>query len=274
MAMSPRQTTPRRWQSLALGATVSLAAAPLLAADLHRPAPITLSMPGATLWLAQSQGGEAGEAGITSVAPADPAYLAELAIIEGHMLAARNLYALGQADTAVTLSRHPEEEGTLATLNTAIAAHGAQDFSSLISAFTAQMAKGATQDDVDATLARIHVKAAAAAAGLQDQPRIRFDAIVLVLKAAAAEYANSITDGKVTDVMAFHESYAFIQLARAAMADLGSVPLAAKAAPRALEALMGAEDAFGDMTKPPEPRDPAILLSVSARVELIASQVR
>ena len=276
----PRATQPRRWRSLALGASVTLAAASPALADLQRPAPISLAMPGlwpampdARLWLAE--GGEAGEAGALAATGSAAAYLAEIALVEGHMVAARDLYAKGEAGLALDLSRLPEAEGMLAAVRTGLAAHDAADFSPAIAAFTATMAKGAPLAEVEAALAVVSVGIAAAGAGEQAGLRSRFDAAVLLLKAAAGEYSGSIAGGKVTDEMAYHEAHAFVALARRTMTELAAQPLTATAAPRALQAMQAADDAFGDMTKPElAVRDPAILFGVAARVELIASSVR
>ena len=105
--------------------------------------------------------------------------------------------------------------------------------------------------------------------------RARFDAVVLLLKASATEYQDSIKDGKVEDVMAWHEAWSFVGLARARLQDLAALPLSAKAAPRAIKALEGADAAFGDpAAAEPLAGDGQILLGVAANVELIASSVR
>lgn len=273
MTLPPRMTQPRRWTTLAL-ASVTLAAAPAWA-EAHRPAPITLAMPEARLWLASTEGGEGGEAGIPAEAGPAAAYLAELLIVEGHMLAARDLYALDQRDKAVDLSKHPQEEGTLDTLRAAIAAHKAPDVAAAIAAFQAVMDKGAPLDAVDAALAAVTAAFDAAASGAAEDSRARFDAVVLLLKAAAEEYAGSITDGKVEEIMGWHESLSFVALARLKLQDLALAPKAAKAAPKALKALTAADAAFGDTTAlPPLAGDPQILLGLASEVELIASSVR
>lgn len=273
MTNSPRTTQPRRWKSLAF-ASITLAATPALA-DQHRVAPITLANPEARLWLAQAQGGEGGEAGVTSEASPDAAYLTELMIVEGHMLAARDLYAMGQRDTAIELSRHPQDEGTLDALRKKIAEHKSGDVAEVIAAFTATMEKGAAQTAVDASLTAVSAGFAVAAAVQADQVRARFDAVVLLLKAASEEYQGSIKDGKVTDVMAWHEAWSFVGLARVRLQELAALPLSAKAAPKAIKALEGADAAFGDPSAAvPLAGDGQILLGVAAKVELIASSVR
>lgn len=271
MTSTPRLTQPRRWKSLAF-ASVTLAAAPALA-DMNRP--ITLATPEARIWLAQAQGGEAGEAGITAEAAPDAAYLAELMIVEGHYLASRDLYAKGEKAKAVELSNHPQDEGTLDDLRKQIADHKAADMAEAIAAFHATLTKGAPQDEVDAALTAVSAAFAAAAAVEADQVRARFDAVVLLLKAAAEEYQGAIKDGAVEDVMGWHEAWSFIGIARQHLADLAALPLSAKAAPKALKALEAVDAAFGDpMAAVPLAGDGQVLLGVAAKVELIASSVR
>ncbi len=273
MTTPPRTTQPRRWTSIAI-ASVTLAASPAMA-DLHRVAPITLATPDATLWLAQTQGGEGGESGVMAEATPDAAYLTELMIVEGHMLAARDLFAMGQKDKAIELSKHPEEEGTLDELRKQIANHKAADVADVVAAFTATMAKDAPQAEVDAALTAVSQAFAAAAAVEADEVRVRFDAVVLLLKAAADEYQGSIKDGAVEDIMGWHEAWSFVTIARLRLQDLAALPLSAKAAPKALTALQAADAAFGDpMAATPLAGDVQVLLGVSAKVELISSSVR
>lgn len=271
MTKTPRPTQPRRWTSLAI-ASVTLATTPAFA-DM-RTAPITLAPTEARLWLAQ-EGGEAGEAGITADATNDVAYLTEITIIEGHMLAARDLYAKGQKADAVALSTHLQEEGTLAELVKQITGHAAADPSDTIAAFTATMAKDAPQAEVDAALAAVSQAFATAAAVEADEVRARFDAVVLVLKAATGEYEGSIENGAVADVMAWHEAYSFTQLAGLRLAELAALPLSAEAAAKATAILAETAAAFGDPTAATLlAGDPAILASVAAKIELLASSVR
>jgi hypothetical protein len=137
------------------------------------------------------------------------------------------------------------------------------------------MMAGAPQADVDAALTKVQQAFATAAAPAEAQVRKRFDAVVLLLKAASGEYGAAIEGGKVTDEMGWHEAQAFTVLARARLTDLAALPLSAKAAPRALAALQEADAAFGDpMADTLLAGDPEILLTIAARVELLASSVR
>ena len=270
----PRLTQPRKWRSLALaGAAVTLAAPALAGLD----APITLGRaPDARLWLAQSQGGEGGEAGVVAAATdPDAGYLAQLMIVEGHMIAALDLYTKGQTEPALELANHPESEGMMDTVRKALADHAAPDFTAATTAFTQTLTEGAPPDQALAALSDVHAGVVAAMAGQKDQLKTRLDAVVVLVKAASDEYAGAIDAGQVVDVMAYHEAHAFAAIARSQLAILMGEDLTAKAAARALDALTAADDAFSDMTLTTvEPRDPAILAAIAARVELIASSVR
>lgn len=269
----PRLTRPRRWTGLAF-ASITLAASPALA-DLHRSPPVTLANPDTRLWLAQSQGGEGGEAGVTSNATPEATVLTKLWIVEGHMLAARDLYALNQKDTAVELSRHPGEEGKLEELGRLIGDKQGSDVAAVIALLTDAMSKGAPQGEVDAALASVTQVFTGIAAGEPPNTRARFDAVTLLLKAASEEYQGSIKDGKVEDVMAWYEARSFVALARDTLQDLAALPKWTAAANKALAATHEADAAFGDpAAATPFVGDRQILLGVAARVEMIASSVR
>lgn len=261
---SPRSIHPRRW---GLALSVTLAAAPALA---EGPRAISLAGPG-MLWLASgTEGGEGGEAGITAEASDDAAYLTEAMIVHGHYLAARDLWALGQKDLAIDLAGHPEEEGQLAAIEAKIAAKGAASPLPAVAAFRAALA---TQDSakVDTTLLDLGQVFSGAAAVESDETRARFDAVVLLLKAAAEEYEGATEGGKISDAMGWHEAMSFIFLARSELEALSGVELSAKAAPRALEALKDTDAAFA---APGTVVEADLFLGVAAKVELLASSVR
>jgi hypothetical protein len=271
---SPRPTNPRRWTGLAL-ASVTLAATGPVAAQIRLPdLAIYTPAPDAQLWTVQAEGGEGGEAGaIAGVAP-DVAYLAQLSIVEGHLVAAANLYSKGMVDEAVGLSYHPEAE-MMDAVRESLTAHGAADFTPEMTAFSGTLEAGATAADVATALTTFRTAVATAAAAGSTEPRVRLDAMVTVLRAAASEYAGSIEAGAVNDVMAYHEAHAFVAVARDLAKTLTADSKAAAAAEKALTAMTAADEAFGDMTLAKvEARDPAILLAVAARAELAASTVR
>lgn len=271
---NPRPTNPRRWTGLAV-ASITLAATSPAIAQIRLPdLAIYTPAPDAQLWTVQAEGGEGGEAGaVAGVAP-DVAYLAQLSIVEGHLVAAANLYAKGMVDEAIGLSYHPEAE-MMDAVRESLTAHGAADFTPQMTAFSAALEAGAAMTEVDAALTAFRTAVAAATATGSTEPRVRIDAMVTVLRAAASEYAGSIEAGAVSDVMAYHEAHAFVAVARDLAKTLTSDPKTAAAAEKALTAMTAADEAFGDMALTTvEARDPAILLGVAARAELAASAVR
>ncbi len=270
---SPRTTTPRRWTTLA-AASVSLAVASPLPAEVRLPklAIYTPQQQDARLWQVQAEGGEGGESGAVAGIDADIAYLAQLAIVEGHLIAAAALYRNGMKDEAVGLSYHPEAE-MMDTVRASLVTHKAKDITPQMQTFSAAMEAGEPQMAVDAALEQVRATIDAARAVEASAIKTRFAALTVLTKAAASEYAGSLKDGKVEDIMAYNEAHAFVLVAR----DLatGLQEPAEKQSMRILQVLKAADDAFGDLTSAtPEARDPAILAAVAARVELIASQVR
>lgn len=260
-----RLATPRRWNSLVL-TTAALGLVPMADIAFAQVAPQD-----AQIWLV-AEGGEGGEAGAVVDASADVAYLGQLGIVEGHMRAARDLYAKGQVDEAIGLSYHPEAEMMDAVRDT-LTAHKVPDITPAMTAFSQKMEAGAPLAEVEAALVAVQKAIDVAMAALADDTRVRFDAVVLLLSAAAHEYAGSIENGAVTDAMAYQESYEFIAIAKDWLTELAAVN--PKVADKAIAALAATAEAYGDMTGAElKAGDPAVLAGVAAQVELYVSQVR
>ena len=273
MTDSPaRPVQPRLLRGLAIaGTTIGLTAAPVLSGPMSAPMMLPTSAP---IWLAQGEGGEGGEAGAVADATPDVAYLAQLHIVEGHLVAALDLYAKGLKDEAVGLSYHPEAE-MMDEVREGLAAHGVPDVTPAMTAFSEAMERGADLSEVEAALSAAQAAFATAAAPEADEPATRAAAIVVLLRAAAHEYEESTEDGTVGDVMAYHEAHGFVQVARNALAALATLPEAKAAAEKALAATQGADEAFGDMSGAElEVHESEILMGVAARVELALSSVR
>lgn len=268
----PRPVAPKLWQGLAAGTALALGAMPVSAQGLS----LQVTPPGVQngwLILAQAEGGEGGEAGAVEGANADVAYLAKLAIVEGHLVAALDLYRKGMIDEAVGLSWHPEAE-MMEEVRAELAAHGVPDVTPAMVAFSATMEAGAALPEVEAALAGAKAAFAAAAAPEAGELKVRADALVLLVRAAAHEYEESTEGAEVSDIFAYHEANAFLTVARTLATALAAEPAAQAQAEKALAALDGASEAFGDMGgETLEAKDPAILLAVAARVELALSSV-
>ncbi|HMS96432.1 MAG TPA: hypothetical protein PKA03_14660 [Tabrizicola sp.] len=268
---APRPVTPRFWQGIAASSAIALAATPVLA---QGPVPVTApASQGGWLWLADAEGGEGGEVGAVEGANPDVAYLARLAIVEGHLVAAMDLYRKGMVDEAIGLSYHPEAE-MMEEVRASLATHGVADVTPEMAAFSAALESGGPVADVEVALATAQTAFAAAAAPQADELRVRADALILLTRAAAHEYEESTEGGSVGDVFAYHEAHAFIEVARSLATALSADAAAKPAADKALAALDGAAEAFGDMSGTTlEAKDPAILQAVAAKVELALSSV-
>ncbi len=294
---TPRSTQPRRWTSLTLaGAGVTLAASASFAQGLPIVPHVTLPSPRVVRVQAEGgesgeagagagkttaapsagEGGEGGESGATQGAASDVAYLAQLSIVEGHMVAAVKLYEKGLTDDAVALSYHPEAE-MMDVVREALKHHGVADITPAMTALSEAMAQGAAPDAVRARLADVHAAIAAGRAVEADEVKTRFEALVVLVKTAVSEYQGSIQDGKIQEPMAWHEAWAFLAVARDLAAELAALPdqAAQKAAARIAEALAGAEPVFGDIDAAEmQVGDAGALSAMAGRVELAASQVR
>jgi hypothetical protein len=266
-----RTVSARKWTGLLLASTAVGASLGAGLAEARMAPPV---MPqDQTVWLAQAEGGEGGEAGaVASVAP-ETAYLVRLAIVEGHLIAADALYAKGLTDEAIGLSYHPEAE-MMDEVRESLAAHGQEDFTPAMQVFSEFMESGAPLTEVEAALIAFQAAVAGAVNAETPDAKERFAVAVAVLKAAAAEYSGSIEAGAVTDIMAYNEAQAFVDVARAMVGQVGGDAKLDALVARALAAMEPAAEAFGMADGTFTANDPAILLSVAARVELIGSQVR
>lgn len=272
---TPRLSSPRLWTGLTLaGAAISVGLSGAAQAEAYK-----LPMPRQSgVWLTQAEGGEGGEAGAVAGADAETAYLVRLAIVEGHFVAAQFLYSLGMTDEAIGLSYHPEAE-MMDDVRASLQAHGTADITPQMTAFSEAMENNAGAETVSAALSAFRAAVSTAFEAGKPDTKARFAVITAISKAAAAEYAGSIEDGVVTDDMAYTEAMAFLQIARrdaenirAALADTDTAT--ATKAGRIAGIIADEPQPFGKSDTGFVAFDPAVLLAMAARVELVASQVR
>ncbi len=270
--VQPRAVQPRLWQGLAASGAIALATVPALVAGhadhrsgMPRRRHVVLPRPKAVKEEKRAQ-----SKARTRMWPIWRSF----PIVEGHLVAALDLYRKGMVDEAVGLSYHPEAE-MMDVVRESLVAHGVPDVTPAMTAFSATMEAGAPLPDVEAALAAAQAAFATAAAPEADEVKVRADALVLVVRAAAHEYEESTEGGVVGDVMAYHEAHAFIDVARTLATALAADPAAKAQSEKVLVALDGAAEAFGDMSGTAlEAKDPAILMAVAAKVELALSSVR
>ena len=179
------------------------------------------------------------------------------------------MYRKGLVDEAMGLSYHPEAE-MMDEVRALLTAHGAPDISPAMTAFSEMMEQGATPDEVDQAMHAVSDAVAMAAGFAPDDARQRLDALVVLLRAAASEYAESTEGGVVGDITPYHEAFGFVAVATSLAEALAmdADPKVAAAGAKAAAALTAADEGFGDLaTGEPVARDPAILVAVAARVE-------
>lgn len=276
--LTPRQITPRLLGGLMLlgGATGLAGTASAFPVKLHS-ALVTAASPGqpageAQIWLAQAEGGEGGEAGAVADAPAELAFLARLHIVEGHLRGAVALYHQGLTDEAIGVAYHPEAE-MMDEVRADLAARGLADFSAELAAVGTAMETTGAGEAVDAAMANLTQAIARAAAPETDAKRLRADALALLLRAAASDYATAIASPEAIDIVPFAEAHGFVMTARERATELAADadPAVAKAGQKMLTALAEAESLFEGV---PTAGDPAVLLATAARFELAASGVK
>lgn len=279
---SPRPVTPRLLGSLLLAGTAATFAAPPAAmagpALSAGPGPMVSTsavggpFSGARIWLAQAEGGEGGEAGAVAEAPADLAFLARLHIVEGHLRGAVSLYHQGLKDEAIGVAYHPEAE-MMDEVRADLAARGLADFTPQLAAVGTAIEAGAAPEAVDAAMADLARAIATSAAPEAAEKRLRADALVLLMRAAASDYANALAAPGTIDLVPYAEAHGFVMTARDRAAELAgdADPAVAAAAQKMLAAITTAEPLFN---APAVAGDPALLLAAAARIELSASGVK
>ena len=262
-------TTPhRRWTSLALaGTAISFVAPPLQAEDLQSIGPDRI-------WLAQAEGGEGGEAGATVVHGDDAAYVAALGYIEGHLRVSVALYEAGQAEMAITHMKHPQDE-IYADLAPQLAERGATAFDTQLAALATAVEAGASVDEVQAAFAAVLQEIDEASAATP--PKMQLDALVLMTRTAAGDYAIGVVDGAVAQLHEYQDALGFMQAVRAratALAGTSDASVAA-AALKVTAALTPVDAAFAGLA--PDGAVPGaadVLFGAAAQMEFATIAVK
>lgn len=269
-----RTVQPRSWTTLAL-ATTTIA---LTASIGYAGAQTTLTTPSPTVWLAQAEGGEGGESGHDmdhGVTADDAGYLAAIGLIEGHLTSGITLYRAGENDLAITHMKHPKDE-IYASLAPMITAYGVADFEQQLNDLATAVEAGAPIDDVEVLFDDL-LTATAIASEIGATDRAKLDALVMLARTAADEYAVGVVDGKVADLHEYQDAWGFLQIVTTRATALADDPqeAVAKAAKATLEAVAETEAAFGGITANESmTAGPDALFGAAARIELAALSVK
>lgn len=195
--------------------------------------------------------GEGGEGGIDiAMAASDPVvFLAGLAVVEAHVIAARDAFAMGHVEAAAEMFAHPVSE-VLVDMEPVLAQQGVEPFEELLIEASAQALDGATPEAVADSATTILAALNAAAAKAPDngtgegaiQARVAADQIERAIQqyqsAAGSEAYEPYLDGYgfyMTAAAIVERSGPLIEAdnARAAAAIVGALDLLAKAYPGA-----------------------------------------
>ena len=195
--------------------------------------------------------GEGGEGGIDiAMAASDPVvFLAGLAVVEAHVIAARDAFATGRVEAAAEMFAHPVSE-VLVDMEPVLAQQGVEPFEELLIEASVQALDGATPEAVADSATTILAALNAAAAKAPDngtgegaiQARVAADQIERAIQqyqsAAGSEAYEPYLDGYgfyMTAAAIVERSGPLIEAdnARAAAAIVGALDLLAKAYPGA-----------------------------------------
>lgn len=252
--------TPKRWTGLGLSAVLlascgdsDQAADTTPADDMPQAAADGADRPDEFGEAGEGEGGagEGGEGGIDiAMAASDPVvFLAGLAVVEAHVIAARDAFATGRVEAAAEMFAHPVSE-VLVDMEPVLAQQGVEPFEELLIEASVQALDGATPEAVADSATTILEALNAAAAKAPDngtgegaiQARVAADQIERAIQqyqsAAGSEAYEPYLDGYgfyMTAAAIVERSGPLIEAdnARAAAAIVGALDLLAKAYPGA-----------------------------------------
>lgn len=274
----PRHVTAKGWTTLTLaGAALGIAVAGPAAASGGNGG--TAAGP-EKLWLAQAteggEGGEGGEAGAAAGGDEVVDFLMDLGLIEGHLRAGVALYRAGLADQAASHMKHPQDE-VYDELSFHLADFGAEGFADELTALAEAVEGGKPVDVVEAALHDVSKKIAEARDYANATEAAEAQAMVAILRQAAEEYGDGVTDGAVTKLHEYQDAWGFVEVVRAQAAHMSGEDDAKEKAfgEKAMAAIEEARAALPDVS--PEGKavgDTTILNAVAAKIELAAYKLR
>lgn len=269
---------------LAAGGTVTGALAtdaPDSAHAGHGPAgAIQLAQIGATEGEGEGEGEAGGEGTVMNSAAA---YLAQLALIRGHLDVGVDLYREGHTEAAVTHMKHPGHE-LYAGLVPAFEARGVDGFADALETLATTVEEGGEREAVEAAYTAVREGITAAEAGVPAEERndaiMQFRVIVRLMRTAAAEYAIAVVDGRMENAHEYQDALGFVRVARRMVDRLAddSEQTARGGVNDAIAVARTQLDEIRDLwvgLVPPDTldREPARLYGATARVELAATAI-
>jgi hypothetical protein len=165
--------------------------------------------------------GEAGESGTAIAAMDDQAqFIANLAMVEGHMRVALALYKAGNGKAALVHLKHPADE-LYTSLQPMLEARKAKGFANELEALNMAMQDQTKPEDIDALF--VKMKAAIVSTrgdGESVSAHAMVGAVEILLQSAAADYAAGVIKGEVKVSKEYQDAWGFVQAAKVIMFDL------------------------------------------------------
>jgi hypothetical protein len=162
---------------------------------------------------AAGEAGEGGEKGAAASLPPDQGFALKIALMRGHLLVGDELVQQGEWDAAFPHFLHPTEElygdikGDLKTYKT-------PPFDKALKALSNRVKSKKAGADYDKALKAVLAALDKADAGVKAKQKAWTELIaanvVEVLKVAASEYQEAITDGKFSKPVEFQDSRGFV----------------------------------------------------------------
>jgi hypothetical protein len=168
---------------------------------------------------AGGEGGEGGEGGADPLAGLgeDQAYLANVAMIRGHLDVGRELYGAGRTGDALPHFVHPVEE-IYPGIKAELEEHGVAPFLADLERLAALAKAKAPAKEVEAQLgtvgAALDRAVAFVPAEARRDPAFAMPVVVGLLRTAADEYGEAVEGKRVVNVAEYQDSLGFVREAR------------------------------------------------------------
>ncbi len=148
----------------------------------------------------------------------DVTFLAQLAMIEGHLLAGTVLYRMGEKEMAMLHVEHPVAE-IYGTLEPALINKNSKGFKAEITELVEAMRHDLPKQKTEPLLQPIKSKIAALRA-LHSAPADIAASVAVIMQLSALEYQEGVLDGQVTEAYEYQDAWGFAQLAKQTMSEL------------------------------------------------------
>jgi hypothetical protein len=229
------------------------------------------------LTLAAADAGEAGESGGGATPGGQANYIADLALVEGHMRVGIELYKQGKGDAAAVHMKHPADE-LYATLIPKIEARKVKGFADELEALSMAVHHKAPAAEIDSLFEKMH-KAIVASRGVGElvSAHEMTEAVHILMRSAVADYAIGVIGPDVKVPKEFQDAWGFTQAAKALMADISA--LEREEHPKELieidESIKGLDALWPDLAGTQKVEaDARILAIAAAKVELAALGIK